>query len=115
MYSVCFTKGFCMAAVEQIDDRTFSDVIANGTVLVDFSAEWCGPCRMLAPILEALAEQLGDKVKIVSVDVDQSQGLALQYDINSVPTLLLFKNGKLRETIVGLRDLTSLRNLLEEV
>lgn len=103
-----------MSAIEQVDDRTFSDVIATGTVLVDFSAEWCGPCRMLAPILEALAEQMGDSVKIISVDVDQSQSLALQYDISSVPTLLLFKNGKLKETIVGLRDLVSLKKLLEE-
>ncbi len=103
-----------MSAVHQVDDRTFSDVIATGTVLVDFSAEWCGPCRMLAPILEMLADQMGDRVKIVTVDVDQSQSLALQYDINSVPTLLLFKDGKLRETIVGLRDLASLKRLLEE-
>jgi thioredoxin 1 len=103
-----------MSTVEQVDDRTFSDVIATGTVLVDFSAEWCGPCRMLAPILDKLAEQMGDTVKIVSVDVDQSQSLALQYNISSVPTLLLFKGGKLRETIVGLRDLTSLQRLLEE-
>jgi thioredoxin 1 len=109
-----YIEVFCMSAIEQVDDRTFSDVIATGTVLVDFSAEWCGPCRMLAPILEALAEQMGDSVKIISVDVDQSQSLALQYDISSVPTLLLFKNGKLKETIVGLRDLVSLKKLLEE-
>lgn len=102
-----------MATVEHIDERSFSDVIAQGTVLVDFSAEWCGPCRMLSPILDALAAQLTGKVRIVKVDVDQSQSLATQYDVSSVPTLLLFKNGELKERIVGLRDLASLKRLLE--
>jgi thioredoxin 1 len=103
-----------MAVVQSIDDRSFSDVIASGVVLVDFSAEWCGPCRMLSPILDMLADQVGDDVKIVKVDVDQSQGLAMQYDVSSVPTLILFKNGQLKERIVGLRDITSLKRLIDE-
>jgi thioredoxin 1 len=103
-----------MAYVKTVDDRTFSDVIANGTVLVDFSADWCGPCQMLAPILEMLAEQMKDTVTIIKVDVDQSQSIAMQYDISSVPTLILFKDGELKERVVGLKDLKSLQRLIEE-
>lgn len=102
-----------MAYVKQVDDRTFADVIASGTVLVDFSADWCGPCRMLAPILELLAQQMKDTVTVIKVDVDQSQSIAMQYDISSVPTLILFKDGVVKHRVVGLKDLASLKNLIE--
>jgi thioredoxin 1 len=103
-----------MSGLEAVDERSFADVIAKGTVLVDFSAEWCGPCRMLAPVLVELATQFEGRVKIVQVNVDESQSIAMQYDISSVPTLLLFKDGQLKERIVGLRDVSSLARLLEE-
>lgn len=103
-----------MSYVKQVDDRTFVDVIASGTVLVDFSAEWCGPCRMLAPILELLAQQMHETVTVIKVDVDQSQSIAMQYDITSVPTLIVFKNGAVKHRVVGLKDLASLKKLIEE-
>ena len=102
-----------MSYVKTVDDRTFADVIAKGTVLVDFSATWCGPCQMLAPVLEMLAKEMGDKATIVSVDVDDSQSLAMQYDISSVPTLILFQDGVVKQRMTGIRDLASLKNLLE--
>jgi thioredoxin 1 len=68
---------------------------------VDFWAVWCGPCRLIAPIVEELARQYEGKLKVYKVDVDQEQSLAMQYGIMSIPTLLLFKNGQVVEQIVG--------------
>ncbi|MCS7273260.1 MAG: thioredoxin [Fimbriimonadales bacterium] len=70
-------------------------------VLVDFWAVWCGPCRLLEPVVEELARQYADKLKVLKVDVDQEPQLAAQYGIMSIPTLLLFKNGRVVEQIVG--------------
>jgi len=75
--------------------NTFSELINSETpVLVDFSAEWCGPCKMMAPILKQVAGALGDKVKIIKVDVDKNPQAAAAYAIQGVPTLILFKSGK---------------------
>ena len=104
-----------MDYVQTVDDRGFSDVISSGTVLVDFSAEWCGPCRMLAPILDMLAKELEGRVKVVKVDVDESQSIATQYDVSSVPTLLLFKNGQVQHRMIGLKDLATLKSIVEEL
>ena len=74
---------------------TFSNIINSEIpVLVDFSAEWCGPCKMLGPILKQVKAELGDKIKIIKIDVDRNQLLATNYNVRGVPTLLLFKNGK---------------------
>jgi thioredoxin 1 len=74
---------------------------SKGVVLADFWAPWCGPCRMVAPVLEEIAREKGDKVKIVKVNVDENPGLAANYSVMSIPTMLVFKNGSLVEQFVG--------------
>ncbi len=74
---------------------SFNKIINSKTpVLVDFFADWCGPCKMLAPILKDVKEELGDAIKIVKIDVDKNQSIAAKYQVRGVPTMLLFKNGK---------------------
>ncbi|MDX2226341.1 MAG: thioredoxin [Verrucomicrobiae bacterium] len=75
---------------------------ASTPVLVDFYAEWCGPCKMLAPLLDQIADEKKGVVKITKIDIDQAQEIAAQYSIRAVPTMLIFKNGQLRDQIVGM-------------
>lgn len=86
-----------------ITHREWQEEVLNSPlpVLVDFWAVWCGPCRLIEPIVEELAHQYADKMKVFKVDVDQDPHLAAQYGIMSIPTLLLFKNGRVVEQIVG--------------
>lgn len=97
-----------------INEQQFkTDVLdAKGVKLVDFFATWCGPCKMLAPVLEKLAPEFAGKVDIYKVDIDQSQQLAAQYRVMSVPTLKVFKDGQVVETIVGLQSEGALRDKL---
>jgi thioredoxin 1 len=90
-------------AVGKVSDASFeSDVLKSAEpVVVDFWAEWCGPCRMIAPALEEIAGQLGDKVKIVKLNVDENPNTAAKYGIMSIPTLMMFKNGEIASRQVG--------------
>ncbi len=92
-----------MANIPEIDEATFeSEVLtAPDPVLVDFSAVWCGPCKMLDPIVEELASEWAGKLKVVKIDVDHSPSIAMQYQVLGVPTLMLFVDGESRERITG--------------
>ena len=93
-----------MTDIKNLSLDNFDNEISssNTPVLVDFWAEWCGPCKMLGPILEEISEDLKDKLQVVKVNLDENQDLAMKYSIRSIPTLLLFKKGELVDTKVGL-------------
>jgi|SRR5690554_2686268 len=88
-------------AIVHATDQDFAQQTASGVVLVDFWAAWCGPCKMIAPVLEELDAEMGNEVKIVKVDVDNNPATAAEYQIMSIPSLLLFKDGEVVGKTVG--------------
>jgi thioredoxin 1 len=100
--------------IGKISDETFSSTISKGVVLVDFYADWCGPCKMLTPILDSLAENFKDKVSFVKLDVDSSPKTTNSFQITSVPTLILFKDGKEIERFIGLKDFETFRKNIQQ-
>jgi len=88
--------------MEILNAKNFEEQTKKGIVVVDFFATWCGPCRMMAPILEEVQEELGDKVKIFKVDVDESEALARKFGVMMIPTIIILENGQERDKHVGL-------------
>ncbi|MEN9715494.1 MAG: hypothetical protein RJA35_961 [Actinomycetota bacterium] len=105
-----------MSAAKNVTTASFeADVLKNEKpVLVDFWAEWCGPCRQVSPILDQIAEEYGEKLEIVKVNVDEEQQLAMQYGIVSIPALQVFKSGQVVKSIVGAKPKSVLVNDLAE-
>ena len=101
--------------VKPVDTKTFEQEVLRAArpVLVDFYADWCGPCQVIKPILEEIAEDYDNRFDVRNVDVDENQSLARQYGVRGIPTLLLFSDGEARETIVGLRSKSQLVDLLD--
>ena len=100
-------------AIIKSSDATFKSDIANGIVLVDFYADWCGPCKMIAPALEALAPEVEEFATIAKLDVDANPATAQAYQVMSIPTLILFKNGEAVKQVVGFQPKESLKALVE--
>jgi len=106
-----------MSSPIAVTDATFEDEVvkADQTVVVDFWAEWCGPCKMIAPILEEVANEYDGKIKIAKVDVDSNSKTAAQFGIMSIPSLLFFKDGKVVDQVVGAIPKAQLVSRLEKV
>ena len=98
-----------------IKRETFAEIIGGTTpALVDFSAEWCGPCKMMKPVLEQLHEKMGDKVKIIKIDIDKSPAAANAFQVQSVPTLILFQKGKIVWRQSGVVQAPQLENIIKQ-
>lgn len=96
-----------------LKNEDFNKEIANGTVVVDFYADWCGPCQMLAPVIEELASERSN-AKFIKVNVDEQQELAKQYGVMSIPTVIVFKNGKISNSNVGFVSKEIIQSWIEE-
>ncbi|HZG38451.1 MAG TPA: thioredoxin [Nodosilinea sp.] len=109
-------QGTLGMAAAQVTDSTFKQEVLESTVpvLVDFWAPWCGPCRMVAPVVEEIAEQYDGQVKVVKVNTDENPSVASQYGIRSIPTLMIFKEGQRVDMVVGAVPKTTLANTLEK-
>jgi thioredoxin 1 len=106
-----------VSAVLHLDERVFDETLAttDGILMVDFWAEWCGPCRAVAPILEDLARSSGGKVTLAKVNVDENPALAARFGVRSIPTILFVKDGKVRDQAIGALPKPALQKKLDAI
>ena len=108
-------KGVDSMKEKEITGSNFKEEVLECTipVLIDFWAPWCAPCRMIAPIITDIANEMDKKIKVGKVNIDEQESLAREFGVMSIPTLMLFKNGEIADTIVGLRSKQDILNLLK--
>ena len=98
----------------ELNDANFEETLSKGAALVDFWAAWCGPCQMQGPIVEEVAEAMGDRATVAKVDVESAQALAEKFGVMSIPTIVIFKDGQEVDRFVGVQDKVSLVAALEK-
>ena len=105
-----------MSNALEVDEKSFEAEVLNSEapVLVDFWATWCGPCRKLGPVLDEISQDYSDKLKVVKVNTDENMNIAKDYSINGLPTLLIFKDGKAQERMVGLMPKSTITKNIEK-
>ncbi len=101
----------------KLSNENFNKEVLNSEkpVLVDFWATWCGPCKMIAPIISEISEEFNNKVKVGKVNVDEEKELAIKYGISSIPTLVIFKDGKIAKTLIGFRPKEEIKEVLNNI
>lgn len=103
-------------AVINLNGKNFEEEVmkSNKTVLIDFWASWCGPCKMMAPVVNELADELANSVKVCKINIDEEQSLAFKYNVMSIPTFVVIKNGKETGRSIGVQDKSELINIIND-
>ena len=97
------------------EEKNFEEEVlkAEGKVLVDFYADWCGPCRMMSPVIDEIAEEMGDSIKVCKINIDEEQNLAVKYNVMSIPTFIVLKAGKEVDRSVGVQSKEEIKGMLK--
>ena len=104
-----------MSDVKHLSSANFEELTSKGLVLIDFWATWCGPCRMLGPVLDQVAAEMGDEAVIAKINIDEEQDLAVKFGVRSIPAMFILKDGEIIESFVGVKDKSTLVNSLKSI
>lgn len=102
-------------SVISLNEKNFEEEVlqSDKTVLIDFWASWCGPCKMMSPVIDSIAEEMGEEIKVCKINIDEEQNLAVKYNVMSIPTFIVLKNGKEIGRSVGVQDKSEITNMLK--